>query len=177
MSEAVEVEVMMPDVEDATALLAYAKRIGSETEYLEFGAEGLSATLRDEELYLQAVAMSDEHMMLVAKMEGEIIAVGTISGRMKSKFAHVGEVGISVLKEYWGQGLGSHLLAELLFWAQTYSPLTRIELEVVKDNVPAIRLYEKLGFVHEGVKRQAIQLSDGLHDIVMMSVLFEKETI
>jgi RimJ/RimL family protein N-acetyltransferase len=49
--------------------------------------------------------------------------------------------------------------------------IERIELEVLASNTAAIRLYEKVGFVHEGVKRRARHLDGAWDDNVMMALL------
>ena len=52
--------------------------------------------------------------MTVGISDGKIVSVGSISGMAKSRFAHNAELGISVLKDYWGRGIGCALMAE--FW-------------------------------------------------------------
>ena len=49
--------------------------------------------------------------------------------------------------------------------------MTRIELEVMASNATAVRLYEQLGFVHEGVKRRARHLDGAWDDNVLMALL------
>jgi RimJ/RimL family protein N-acetyltransferase len=44
-------------------------------------------------------------------------------------------------------------------------------LDVYQNNPRAIRTYEKAGFVHEGVRRQAAYKDGQYIDILMMSVL------
>lgn len=146
MKEKVELEIEVVSVEDAEALIEYTKKVGKETNFLSFGEEGLELSIQQEELYIQSVLESENQMMLLAKLGQEIIAVASIGGNSKEKFQHVGELGISILKEYWGQGLGSALMEELLSWAKDYSPLEKIKLAVVKENVTAIALYKKFGF-------------------------------
>lgn len=83
---------------------------------------------------------------------------------------HRGSLGMGVLPAWRGRGLGRRLLEACIAssWARG---LTRIELEVRVDNAPAIRLYERVGFGHEGIKRQAIRV-DGVHvDTHAMSLL------
>jgi RimJ/RimL family protein N-acetyltransferase len=48
--------------------------------------------------------------------------------------------------------------------------IERVELEVYASNIPAISLYEKSGFVREGVKRKARKLDGGYDDIVVMAL-------
>ena len=54
--------------------------------------------------------------MLLAKMETEIIAVGSIAGSLHPKFSHRSRLGISVLKSYWGQGIATVMMEEMLDW-------------------------------------------------------------
>jgi RimJ/RimL family protein N-acetyltransferase len=49
--------------------------------------------------------------------------------------------------------------------------LHRLSLEVIEDNVAARRVYEKVGFVVEGVRRQARRAGTGWVDLVDMAML------
>jgi RimJ/RimL family protein N-acetyltransferase len=49
--------------------------------------------------------------------------------------------------------------------------LYRISLTVFSYNTRAIRLYEKLGFVHEGVSRSALYRDGQRHDMLLMGLL------
>ena len=52
--------------------------------------------------------------------------------------------------------------------------LRRIELRVYAFNTPAIRCYERAGFVREGVLRQAQRVGPELWDLVVMGILREE---
>jgi putative acetyltransferase len=53
-------------------------------------------------------------------------------------------------------------------WAKTVGQLRRIELFVYVTNAPAIRLYERHGFVVEGKRRNAIRVgNDFVADLIM----------
>ena len=54
-----------------------------------------------------------------------------------------GDLGICVLKEYWGKGIGSQMLGKIIEFAKENS-FEIIELQVRSDNAAAIHLYEKL---------------------------------
>jgi ribosomal protein S18 acetylase RimI-like enzyme len=53
---------------------------------------------------------------------------------------------VSVLKEWMGKGLSAELMRHCIDHAKA-TGMRRISLEVARDNAPAIRLYEKNGFV------------------------------
>lgn len=77
---------------------------------------------------------------------------------------------MGVLAEYRRQGIGESLLRACIEKAQSKG-LTRIELETRADNLPSIRLYEKIGFVREAVKRKAMRFDDEYFDTIQMSLL------
>ena len=52
--------------------------------------------------------------------------------------------------------------------------LHRLELDVFSFNPRARRVYEKLGFQVEGVRRQAIPDGDGWGDDILMAMLEEE---
>lgn len=63
--------------------------------------------------------------------------------------SHRAELGITVRKDYWGQGIGSLLMKELIKYAKE-NRIEILNLDVRSDNVNAIHLYEKFGFKHIG---------------------------
>jgi RimJ/RimL family protein N-acetyltransferase len=85
-------------------------------------------------------------------------------------FDHTGRLGMGLIAPYRGQGIGRRL-AEAAIRAAKEAGMTRIELEVLASNQNAIRLYEKLGFVHEGVKRRARHLDGAWDDNVLMAMV------
>jgi RimJ/RimL family protein N-acetyltransferase len=85
-------------------------------------------------------------------------------------FHHRGHLGMGLLPPYRGRGLGRELAVATIERAKRMG-MERIELEVFASNTLAIRLYERLGFIHEGVKRRA-RLVDGKYDdCVQMALL------
>ena len=71
-----------------------------------------------------------------------------------------------------GQGVGTAFLSLVL--DEAFGPMgaERFHLDCFADNIRAQRSYEKLGFIRDGVLRQAYRLADGTRvDLVMMAVL------
>jgi len=74
-------------------------------------------------------------------------------------------------KKVWGTGLGRACTAFMLRFGFVDLALHRIYLEVLETNERARRLYDSLGFVHEGTLRHA-QWKGGRHlDVHMMAIL------
>jgi ribosomal protein S18 acetylase RimI-like enzyme len=68
------------------------------------------------------------------------------------------------------RGIGRRLIQRTLREAKEQE-LKRIELEVLASNTPAIKLYGKMGFVVEGVKKKARNLDGAYDDLVQMALL------
>jgi ribosomal protein S18 acetylase RimI-like enzyme len=85
---------------------------------------------------------------------------------------HSGVLGVGVLSSCRGQGIGKALLGTTLNAAKDRG-LTRIELFVRTDNDRAIKLYERFGFVVEGVLRKHMLIGGVYRDSYLMSVLYE----
>lgn len=74
-------------------------------------------------------------------------------------------------KTQWGKGLGTQVSKSVINYGFEQLNLHRIELDVVSNNPRAVQLYEKLGFRHEGIRRDA-QFRDGLYvDVINMGLL------
>lgn len=86
--------------------------------------------------------------------------------------SHCGSLGMGVLAPYRGRGIGTKLLQACVRKAWLKG-ITRIELEARADNAAAIALYEKLGFQHEALKRNAMRFNGQYFDAVQMSLLRE----
>ena len=80
--------------------------------------------------------------------------------------SHAAELGISTLKEFWGQGIGSRLMEEMIAYAKE-NGITKINLRVRADNERAKALYRKFGFEKEGDDRRMMEIDgeyfDGEH--------------
>jgi RimJ/RimL family protein N-acetyltransferase len=74
----------------------------------------------------------------------------------------------------WGEGYGTEAVRLLLDFAFKDLNLKRVHLHVFGTNTRAIRVYEKVGFVREGLLRKAVHI-DGSHvDVVVMGILREE---
>jgi ribosomal protein S18 acetylase RimI-like enzyme len=87
-------------------------------------------------------------------------------------FHHVGRLGMGLLPDYRGRGLGRQLVAQAVRAARR-AGIERVELEVFASNERAIALYRALGFATEGIKRRARKLDGQYEDNVFMALLGE----
>lgn len=72
-----------------------------------------------------------------------------------NKIKHSAYIVVGLLNEYRHKGLGTEMFKELDKWALANN-ITRLELTVVSENINAVKLYEKMGFKKEGIKRNSL---------------------
>ena len=80
-------------------------------------------------------------------------------------------VGGDIIKEFRGKGFAKEMFRLILDLCFNYLNLNRAWLLVLENNNIAIDLYNKIGFVKEGVQRQAVFRSGKYLDYIMMSIL------
>ncbi|HEX9038111.1 MAG TPA: GNAT family protein [Ktedonobacterales bacterium] len=129
-------------------------------------------TEEDEREFLTRQAERFDWCGFVAASEnGEVIGMVTIDGQRRRAIRHCGDLGISVRAGWRGQGVGKTLMERAIVWARESGVITRVELGVLSRNSTAIRLYERLGFHHEGLRKRAVLRNGEYLDMLMMALL------
>jgi putative acetyltransferase len=99
--------------------------------------------------------------MLVAAVEGKVVGnLGLHFASKSPRRRHAGAIGLAVRDDHQGRGVGSALMRAALELADGWLNFQRLELTVYADNVAAMALYKKFGFVIEGTFR-AYAFRDG----------------
>lgn len=156
--------IRSPKVSDVKSMLEYLKISAGETEYIiRYPEECKSYTPKTEKELIRNVNDSISEAVLVCDVDGRIAGNCQISFNRKIKLRHRAGVGICLLKEFWGQGIGSKMFEQLIELARKYEGVSQIELEVVVDNERAISLYEKFGFKKVCVHPKSLRLKDGTY--------------
>lgn len=168
-----EVFLRSPEEKDANAMLQYLKMVAEETDFLVRYPEEITKTVEEEAVFLQGQLAAERSFMLSAFDEEQIIgnvSINAVGGQQKLR--HRASVGIAVIKEYWGLGLGRQLM--VLAEEQAYRcGYEQIELGVYENNEAARSLYTQLGYEKTGRAPHAFRLKDGTYadEIMMVKVL------
>lgn len=76
---------------------------------------------------------------------------------------------LSIAKNYQKQGLGRYLLEHMMQMARNHKALNMF-LEVRTSNIPAIALYENVGFNEMAIRRNYYPAKSGREDAILMGV-------
>ena len=158
---------------DASVLVAHLQELAREPGInIPLAPDEVTMTVEQEKAILADFAESPRALMLVAIMDSRIVgelSLKAISSRKAVR--HVATLGMSVKQPWRGKGVGRELMTAALEWAPT-AGIKRVELYVYARNAPAIALYEKFGFTHEGRRKAFIREGDTyLDDLVMAKLL------
>lgn len=112
---------------------------------------------------------SPDRQMLVACVDDR--PVGNIGLMLETNLRrrHVGSIGMGVHDAFAGRGIGQALMNAVLDLADNWLNLRRLELTVYADNEPAIRLYQRTGFVEEGTHRDYAFRDGQMVDAIAMA--------
>ncbi|MGH4120393.1 N-acetyltransferase family protein [Clostridium sp.] len=153
---------------DANIILEYVKTISSESDFLTFGQEEFVMSIEQEEKYLDDISKQNNAICVVAEIDCKIVGNLSFSGGKRPRISHTGEFGVSILKEYWGNGIGTELIKYLIEWSKQSGLIRKINLIVRDDNFSAIHVYKKLGFTQEGIISRNLQINGKFYDALFM---------
>lgn len=174
MSEEVDVVIREAIPEDAEALLQLSQQVALETEYLVMDEAGMALTPEMLAVHLENLYDSPNNLLLVVFVNDQLVGNASVKASPEYRVAHIGEIGISILKEFWGIGLGSLLMEEILYWAQESQVIRRLELTVQAQNERAIHLYQKFDFELEATMVRGARDNQGAFlDVHLMSLMID----
>jgi putative acetyltransferase len=106
---------------------------------------------------------------LVAVIDGQVVGNLSLHQNQGPRRRDVASFGMAVHEAFHNRGVGSALMAAMIELADGWLGIRRIEMEVWTDNLAAVHLYEKFGFVKEGTARQFAHRASGLVDAFYMA--------
>jgi RimJ/RimL family protein N-acetyltransferase len=162
------IEIRRAAPADAEAMVAYMA--GIVAEKLDTITRRTVPTIEEEREWILKTAENPHSVILLALDGARVVGLLDIQGGTRPVDSHSGLLGISVAGDRRGRGVGRALLQAAIAEAKSWPGLCRIELLVVARNAGAIRLYESVGFVREGLKVKGINLRGTPEDDVAMAL-------
>ena len=143
--------IRYPTKDDAQIFCDYINILSKEKTFVRFQGEEVS--LEDETKYLntQLDRISKKQTVeLIVFCNNKLIGISSIDMKDKTE-SHEGVFGISITKEYRGEGIGKKFMQLVLEEAEKNMPQLRIvTLGVFSNNPLAKSMYEKFGFKEHG---------------------------
>ena len=155
--------------EDGPEVSTFFTTTHGETDYLLSYPEGSTRDDEKQSNYLKETTESDREIELLAIVDGKVVGMAGFNAiGSKYKVRHRAEFGITVSKNYWGQGIGKAIMNACIECAKEAGYI-QLELDVVADNTRATELYKKLGFIEFGRNPKGFQSKySGFQELVYM---------
>ena len=158
------------EINDAADLIEYLRQMGDETKYLLREPDEFDMTVKEEQEFIKKRLDKPNKLHILAEIDGRIVgALGYDGGDFK-RSRHKGELGVSVLKAYWGMGIGTALMEVLIEWAKESDIIRKLNLKVRADNARARELYERFGFKQEGYLTREFIIDGEFYDGICMGM-------
>ena len=109
-----------------------------------------------------------EHLALVAEADGEVVGNVLVNVDRNATTEHIGVLAICIAADWRDIGIGNELVRAAQEWARGRG-LRKVSLGVFPDNPRAIAVYERCGFVREGLRRQQYRSGEVFRDEVLMA--------
>ena len=137
------------------------------------GSRSYFAKEEVEEFFLYSVAAADLYMFVLEAPDGHIVGesvIDDIDWKIRKANFRIA-IFHAVDRE---KGLGSWMVEKTRDFALEELNLHRLDLNVFSFNPRAERVYQKAGFVREGVLRDAVMDGDRYADDILMAIVKEE---
>ncbi len=115
----------------------------------------------------QSELISKNGPVFYALNQEQVVGWCDIFPQENPRLSHRGSLGMGILPEFRGKGIGSELLSRVLDQAKKFG-LEKVELNVYTTNTSAVALYKKFGFQQEGLIQRYRKLDGRYYDCFVM---------
>jgi ribosomal protein S18 acetylase RimI-like enzyme len=152
-----------PKSDEAQFILDSMVEIAASSPYILSTPESFrSRSLELQIKWIEDSEKSDVSVIIGAyDKSGKIIGFCNGSSYKDIKRKHRAALGVSIHPDCRGLGLGKKLMEVLIGNMKAFAGIKIIELDVMTDNLPAVKMYEGLGFQRGGIFPKAFILPDG----------------
>lgn len=142
----------------------------SDPQVTQFLGRNAPVTLAEEERWFRDYSRRSDEQIFAIEIDGR--HVGNLGLHKVDRVHRKADLGIVIGETaYWSHGYGTDALRTVLQYGFGHLGLNKVSLEVLEDNLRAIRSYDKCGFVREGVHREDVYKDGRFRNVVRMSIL------
>ena len=164
-----DITIRYPQLGDQQEMCRYINELSQEKTFVRFQGETISLENEADYLSEQLKRIEDKKAItLFVLCDDKIIAIADINMLDKTE-KHLGILGISVAKEFRGDGIGTLILELLLKEAEReIAELRIVTLDVYQANTVAQILYKQAGFAEYGVLPNGVSRNNTFEDRILM---------
>lgn len=148
-----QAKIRYPTGEDVQQFTDYINTLSKEDTFITFSGE--QETQESEKKYMDSVFADMEKgdkLVIACFIDDRLVGVCDVYRdlRGKKRTRHIAIFGISIAKDFRGEGIGYRMATSLLAEAKKMNGIKQVILHVYGPNEAAQKLYTKLGFKEAG---------------------------
>lgn len=143
MINSTDINVKIAQPQDAEEVIQLLSQLKSESDSFTIDPKLGELPVEAQAREIMLINQTRSFLMVIARYKDKLVGIATVQELEESGF---GEIGVAVLKDYWHQSVGTHLINFVINWGIHDSNLERLLLLVKKTNSNAVGLYKKCGF-------------------------------
>lgn len=159
-------EIRYANESDAKQIIKKMEKMIRDENYLEEDENSLN-DVEEEKKEIKKIKREGS-LYAVIDIEGEIAGVLILRRGKLAMNNHIVTVRVWITEKYRGEGLGSTLMEYGIEWSLK-AGVEKICLDVFSNNPRAIQMYEKFGFVVEGIRKRQYVIENKYVDEFFMS--------
>lgn len=156
---------LTPD--DSESFWNLKNTLDGETDFMLFEPGERKKNLESTQSFLQGT-LEGKGFIIGAEHDGKLIGYLSAERGSPNRVKHSAYIVTGILSDFRGKGLGSKFFDELIKWSEE-NLISRLELTVTCINTAAKNLYEKKGFVIEGIKKNSLCVNGEFRDEYYMA--------
>lgn len=157
-------------MQDAENYLDMLLNLDKETKYMLFEPDERPTDINITKSIIDR-SINGDNLILVATHENSIVGFISVQRGVQIRIRHTAYIVVGIRESFRGKGIGSNLFDKLDSWARDNN-IKRLELSVICSNVVAKHLYEKHGFMVEGIKKNSMIIDGKYVDEFCMAKLY-----
>jgi len=120
------------------------------------------------EQYCRALIESENSIFCAIHERRTDLFIGTCKIGGIDEFSGVADIGIMIgEKRFWGKGIGSETISLLSDYAFNELSLRKLTGGAMSSNKPMLNIFDRLGFVKEGVRRKQDRVGSAFVDHIL----------
>ncbi len=155
--------------EDAAAIISAVRSSSQERSYVLMEIYGKDAAAQQE--YIERLD-PDHNLFLVATAGDQVIGIlALIDTLLCTTPMPALAVGIHLVRQWRGRGIGSAMLRYAIRWAREHG-YRRLEADIFTTNERSIHLFNKAGFREETCRRRSVQVGvQRINEVILARTL------
>ncbi len=144
------IDLVRAEIEDRERFSALLKADVPENWPPEILADALPWFLQQLETTQDALGWFGWYVLHTNETSPPPTLIGSIGFKGPPRVDNTVEIGYSLLPQFHGQGFATEMINLIVHWAFSHAEVSRIIAETTPDNIPSLRVLEKIGFTTIG---------------------------